>query len=211
MADMLGKLSEDAVGMSTDDNNPEHFLFNTYEGKNKGMPYSKPAFSLAVQELINRKGILDGQGELFHFKAHGLRHMRVMEYTEQDMPIGIIQQILEHCSLQMTLHYSKVSENKLYEKWKETENLNLLHLNSRPPQIKEAKEEGLHYEFVRKNLDAVKVPFGVCFKPGKLPCRQQMNHCIECANFCTCSDSLPEYEAEIEKGQRAAGTQPKAW
>lgn len=199
VADMVRKLADEVEEMSTDDNNPEHFLFNTYEGKNKGLPYSKPAFTSAVQDLIERKGILDGDGNLFHFKAHSLRHTRAMEYTEQDMPIGIIQQVLGHCSLQMTLHYSKVSENKLYEKWKETEKLNLLHLNSRPPQTKEVKEEGLHYEFVRKNLDAVKVPFGVCFKPVKLPCHQQMNHCIECANFCTCSDNIPEYKAEIER------------
>lgn len=199
VAEMVKKLVEKVKEQSTDENNPEHYLFNTYEGKNMGLPYSKPAFSKAVQELIDKKGILDGDGSLYHFKAHSLRHTRAMEYTEQGMPIGIIQQVLGHCSLQMTLHYSKVSENMLYEKWKETEKLNLLHLDSRPPQKREVKEEGLHYEFIRKNLDAVKVPFGVCFKPSKLPCRQQMNPCIACANFCTCSDNIPEYEAEIER------------
>ena len=182
---------------STEENNPEHYLFNTFEGRNKGLPYSKAAFTKAVQELINKKGILDGDGQLYHFRTHSLRHTRAVEYTEQGMPIGIIQQILGHCSLQMTVHYSKVSENMLYEKWKETEKLELLHLDSRPPQKTAVKEEGLHYAFIRKNLDAVKVPFGVCFKPSKIPCRQQMNHCIDCANFCTCKDNIPEYEAEI--------------
>ena len=197
VAEMVKDLVCKVKEQSTEDNNPEHYLFNTFEGKNKGLPYSKPAFSKAVQELINRKGILDGDGQLYHFRAHSLRHTRAMEYTEQGMPIGIIQQILGHCSLQMTVHYSKVSENMLYEKWKETEKLELLHLDSRPPQKVPVKEEGLHYAFIRKNLDAVKVPVGVCFKPSKLPCRQQMNHCIDCANFCTCRDNIPEYEAEI--------------
>ena len=196
---MVKELAEEAEKRSTEENNPEHYLFNTYEGKNKGLPYSKPAFSRAVQELIDRKGIVDGDGKPYHFKAHSLRHTRASEYTEQGMPIGIIQQVLGHCSLQMTLHYAKVSENMLYEKWKETEKLNLLHLDGEPPQKTGSGEEGLHYEYVRKNLDAVKVPFGVCFKPSKLPCRQQMKHCIECASFCTCSDNIPEYEAEIER------------
>lgn len=199
VADMVKELAEEAEKRSTEENNPEHYLFNTYEGKNKGLPYSKPAFSRAVQELIDRKGIVDGDGKPYHFKAHSLRHTRASEYTEQGMPVGIIQQVLGHCSLQMTLHYAKVSENMLYEKWKETEKLNLLHLDTEPPRKEEAQKEGLHYEYVRKSLDAVKVPFGVCFKPSKLPCRQQMNHCIECANFCTCSDNIPEYEAEIER------------
>lgn len=201
VADMVRKLADEAEGMSTDENNPEHYLFNTYEGRCKGLPYSKPAFSAAVQKLISRKRILDGDGNSYHFKAHSLRHTRAMEYTEQGMPIGIIQQVLGHCSLQMTLHYSKVSENMLYERWKETEKLELLHLDSRPPQAGTAKEEGLHYEFVRKNLDAVKVALGICFKPSKLPCRQQISPCMDCGNFCACSDNVPEYEAEIQRIQ----------
>ena len=199
---MLRKLTDEVRRQSTEENNPEHYLFNTYEGKNMGLPYSKPAFAKAVQNLICKKQILDGNGEVYHFRTHSLRHTRAMEYTEQGMPLGMIQQILGHCSLQMTIHYSKVSENMLYEKWKETEQLNLLHLDSKPSQKETVHEEGLHYEFIRKNLDAVKVPFGVCFKPTKLPCRQQMNHCLECANFCTCKDNLPEYQAEIERVQK---------
>lgn len=199
VADMVKKLTEEAAAASTEKNNPEKYLFNTYEGRCKGLPYSKPSFSAAMQALIDRKGILDGDGKPYHFKAHSLRHTRAMEYTEQGMPIGIIQQVLGHCSLQMTLHYSKVSENMLYEKWKETEKLHLLHLDSKPLTKETVKEEGIHFAFIRKNLDAVKVPFGVCFKPSKLPCRQQMKHCLDCANFCTGKDNIPEYEAEIRR------------
>jgi integrase len=199
VADMVKKLADDAVERSTDDNNPDKYLFNTYEGRCKGLPLSKPAFSAAVQELIDRKGILDGDGNPYHFKAHALRHTRALEYTEQGMPIGIIQQILGHCSLQMTLHYAKVSENMLYRKWKETEKLNLLHLESTPPNAHKEKKEEIRYEFIRKNLDAVRVPFGMCFKPNKLPCRQQIGPCLECANFCTCRDNIEEYEQEIER------------
>jgi len=198
VADMVKKLADEARERSTDDNNPDKYLFNTYEGRCKGVPLSKPAFSAAVQELIDRKGIFDGDGNAYHFKAHALRHTRALEYTEQGMPIGIIQQILGHCSLQMTLHYSKVSENMLYRKWKETEKLNLLHLESMPPNAHKEGVEEIRYEFIRKNLDAVRVPFGVCFKPSKLPCRQQISHCLDCANFCTSRDNIPEYEKEIE-------------
>lgn len=212
VAEMVKELAEAAKARSTDGNNPEGYLFNTYEGRCKGLPMSKPAFSAAVQALIKRKGILDGDGKPYHFKAHALRHTRAQEYTEQGMPIGIIQQILGHCSLQMTLHYAKVSENMMYLKWKETEKLELLHLEgsppSRPAQCSENEEE-VRYEFIRKNLDAVRVPFGVCFKPEKLPCRQQMRHCLECANFCTGKDNLDEYEKEIGrvKGQMSLGVE----
>ncbi len=200
VADMVKKIVDDAAEHSTADNNPDKYLFNTYEGRCKGLPLSKPGFSAAVQQLIDKKGILDGDEKPYHFKAHALRHTRALEYTEQGMPIGIIQQILGHCSLQMTLHYAKVTENMLYRKWKETEKLNLLHLKSTPPNThKEKLKEEIRYEFIRKNLDAVSVPFGVCFKPAKLPCRQQINQCLDCANFCTSRDNTLEYEKEIEK------------
>ena len=200
VGDMVKKLIKEAREVSTDDNNPDRYLFNTYEGHSKGLPYSKPAFSAAVQELINRKGICDAEGNLYHFKAHSLRHTRASEYSEQGVPIGVIQQILGHCSLQMTLHYAKVSENNLYERWKKTEDLGLLSLKSRKPsETGEAASREVDYRKVRKNLDAVKVPFGTCFKPSKIGCRQQINHCLECGSFCSCEDDIPEYEAEIRR------------
>lgn len=199
VASLLKTLIDEAKGKSTDENNPDRYLFNTYEGKNKGLPYSKPAFTSAVQDLINRKNILDGNGEVYHFRTHSLRHTRAMEYTEQGMPIGIIQQILGHCSLQMTLHYSKVSEDMLYKKWNETEKLNLFKPDVAPPDPDYQNTEDIHFERIRKNLDAVKVPFGICFKPAKIACKQQMNMCIECPSFCTTKEDLPEYEAEIKR------------
>lgn len=197
---MVKNLVREAVKESTEYNNPERYLFNTYKGKNRGLPYSRPRFSAAVQALINKKKILDADGKLYHFRAHSLRHTRASEYIEQGMPIGVIQQILGHCSLQMTLHYAKVSENKLYETWKKTESLGLLSIKAKRPGEAALADEGcIRYERVRKNLDAVKVPFGTCFKPSKLGCRQQMNHCLECGSFCSCEDDIPEYEAEIKR------------
>ena len=199
---MVRELVDEAKEKSTDDSNPEKHLFNTYEGRNMGMPISKPAFVQAVKELIERKGITDASGELYHFKTHALRHTRALEYTEQGMPIGVIQQILGHCSLQMTLHYAKISENALYEKWKATERLKLFHVEgAEPPKAssKRAQEESMQYEFVRKTLDAVRVPFGICFKPSKIACKHQMEKCLECPNFCSAKDNIPEYEAEIKR------------
>lgn len=199
VAQMVAGLIEEAKAKSTDDNNPDKYLFNTYEGKSTGLPYSKPAFSRAVNELIARKEIRDGSGELYHFKTHSLRHTRAMEYTEQGMPIGIIQQILGHCSLQMTLHYSKVSEDMLYKKWQETEKLDLFKPSVAPPNTNYQHTEEIRYEHVRKNLDVVRVPFGTCFKPSKIGCKNQTQMCLDCTNFCSTKDDLPAYEAEIKR------------
>jgi hypothetical protein len=101
----------------------------------------------------------------------------------------------------MSLHYAKVSDNVLYKKWKETEALGILHLAANPP----AKEQTavpsgtISYERVRKGLDAVRVPFGVCFKPSKLTCKTQMKHCLECGSFCSTRENEAEYREEIKR------------
>ena len=88
------------------------------------------------------------------------------------------------------------------EKWKTTEKLNLFHVEGAElPKVssQNAQEESIQYEFIRKNLDAVKVPFGTCFKPSKIACKHQMEKCLECPNFCSSKDNIPEYEAEIKR------------
>ncbi len=201
VAEMIEGLKKEAATKSTERNNPERYLFNTYEGINTGLPYSKPAFAKAVQDMINRKGILGADGKPYHFKTHSLRHTRATEYAEQGMPIGVIQRMLGHCSLQMSLHYAKVSDNVLYKKWKETEALGILHLAANPPgkELEAAPSGTVSYEHVRKGLDAVRVPFGVCFKPSKLPCKTQLKHCLECASFCSIRENESEYREEIRR------------
>lgn len=199
VADMVRLLVNEAAAKSTDENNPDRYLFNCYEGRCMGLPFSKPAFSRAVQKMIDQNDIRDADGNLYHFKAHGLRHTRAMEYAEQGMPIGIIQRLLGHCSLQMSLHYAKVTEDTLYQKWKNTEQLSLFKTSVLPPRKAEGQEGTVHYEKVRPNLDAVRVPFGVCFKPSKAGCRRQTEQCMECPSFCSTRENLDEYETEIEK------------
>ncbi|KZL88405.1 tyrosine recombinase XerC [Clostridium magnum DSM 2767] len=203
-AEMVQKAIDKAKELSTEENNPKKYLFNTYEGKLKGRPLNKASLLYTIQRLIEQKDIRDVNSELYHFRLHSLRHTRAKEYVEQGMGISIIQQILGHQSLQMTVHYATVTENTLYEKWKNTEDLDLFRVNTETNKLEQIDlnsddgENLIRYEYVKKNLDAVRVPFGVCFKPSKLPCKQQMNHCLTCASFCTTVENIPEYEDEIE-------------
>ncbi|MBU3106423.1 tyrosine-type recombinase/integrase [Clostridium gasigenes] len=205
VAEMVQKSIDKAKTLSTEENNPKKYLFNTYKGKCSRNPITKSNFLNTIKRLIKEKDIKDINGILYHFKPHSLRHTRAKEYVEQGMGISVIQQILGHRSMQMTVHYATVSENVLYEKWKNTEDLELFKVNTDTNELIEvdtstdAGENLIRYEYVKKNLDAVRVPFGVCFKASKLPCKQQMNHCLTCASFCTTTDNIPEYEEEIQK------------
>lgn len=103
----------------------------------------------------------------------------------------------------MTVHYATVSENILYEKWKSTEKLQLFKVNNDTKQFEkidienEQNDKMVRYEYVKENLDAVKVPLGVCFKSKKIQCKNQINQCLECASFCTSVEHIREYENEI--------------
>lgn len=215
VAEMVQKSINKAKELSTEENNPKKYLFNTYEGKLKGKPLAKANLLYTIKRLIAQKDIRNANGELYHFRLHSLRHTRAKEYVEQGMGISVIQQILGHQSLQMTVHYATVSENILYEKWKNTEDLELFKVNAETNELTaidtttDVGENLIRYEYVKKNLDAVRVPFGVCFKPSKLPCKQQMNHCLTCASFCTTTENIPEYEEEIEKVKSQIGISNK--
>ncbi|ALB44088.1 tyrosine-type recombinase/integrase [Clostridium beijerinckii] len=204
VAEMVQKTIDKTKELSVEENNPNKYLFNIYEGKQKGKPLAKAALLLTIKRLIKQKDIRDVNGELYHFRLHSLRHTRAKEYVEQGMGISIIQQILGHQSLQMTVHYATVTENTLYEKWKNAEDLELFKVDTKTNDLEkvdlssDAGENLVRYEYVKKNLDAVRVPFGVCFKPDKFICKQQMNHCLNCGSFCTTVENIPEYEEEIE-------------
>lgn len=74
----------------------------------------------------------------------------------------------------------------------------ILHLSSMPPGKSDAEDasEEICYECIRKGLDAVRVPLGICFKPSKLSCRTQLKHCLECASFCSSRGNEDEYRED---------------
>lgn len=70
MASLVEELKKEAVTKSTEQNNPGKYLFNTYEELSMRLPYSKAAFVNMVQEMMNRKGIIDADDPPYHFRVH---------------------------------------------------------------------------------------------------------------------------------------------
>lgn len=55
----------------------------------------------------------------------------------------------------------------------------------------------IEWEYIRHNLDAVRMPLGYCLKPQKLECKHQLNPCLTCRNLFTSPDFIPQFEMEI--------------
>ncbi|WP_411955904.1 tyrosine-type recombinase/integrase [Clostridium sp. M14] len=96
---------------------------------------------------------------MYHFRLHSLRHTRAKEYVEQGIGISVIQQILGHQSLQMTVHYATVSDNILYEKWKNAQYLSILEQTLQ--KVKELKQENRklkeQLEVLRRKIYEIKL------------------------------------------------------
>lgn len=43
-------------------------------------------------------------------------------------------------------------------------------------------EDVIEWEYIRHNLDAVRMPLGYCMKPKKQECHTQLNPCLTCSN-----------------------------
>jgi len=166
----------------SEENNPEHYLFPSNQGRRNG----RPIYEKGVREALNRLAmgceIKRDDGTIFHFKNHAFRHSKAVEFINAGMSLVHVQKWLAHLTPEMTLAYAKLLDSTIRKEW----------------------------EHIRHNLDAVRLPNGYCFKPKKAHCPTQDTPCYTCRHFCTTPDFLPQFEHEeremrelIELGERA--------
>ncbi len=107
-------------------------------------------------------------------------------------------------SPEMTLVYAKVLDTTLRKSWEQAVKNGLFKITS-SGQLKQIdisgieNEDLIEWEYIRYNLDAVRMPLGFCMKPKKQDCFTQLNPCLTCRNLCTTPDFLPQYEHEIQE------------
>ncbi|WP_244209304.1 tyrosine-type recombinase/integrase [Paenibacillus ferrarius] len=190
---------------SNEQNNPRKYLFVMLDGKRKGRPPESRQISRSLNRLAKWKSIIDDQGRLFHFKNHAFRHTKGIELINNGMNILHVQKWMAHVSPEMTLHYAKILDTTMRKSWEEATKQGIFRIdvvNKRPVKIALAdieNEEVIEWEYIRHNLDAVKMELGYCMKPIKQPCPTQANPCLSCRNFCTTPEFVSQYEAEIRE------------
>jgi hypothetical protein len=105
-------------------------------------------------------------------------------------------------SPEMTLVYAKVLDTTLRKSWEQAVKNGIFRMTD-SGRIKKIdisniyNEDMIEWEYIRYNLDAVRMPLGFCMKPKKQDCFTQLNPCLTCRNLCTTPDFLPQYEVEI--------------
>lgn len=191
---------------STDDNNPNHLLFVRYDGKRKGHCPKAESIQNALNRLTKKQNIVDEQGRIFHFGNHAFRHTKGVELINNGMNILHVQKWMAHASPEMTLRYAKILDTTMRKSWEEATKQGLFKIDE-SGKIKKIditdiqNEDVIEWEYIRHNLDAVRMPLGYCMKPKKQECHTQLNPCLTCRNLCTTPDFIPQYELEIQEAK----------
>ncbi|MBP2644330.1 MAG: XerC [Firmicutes bacterium] len=189
---------------STSDNNPKKYLFVRFDGKRKGRPPAGITVQNALNRLANKYNIIDNQGILYHFGNHAFRHTKGVELINNGMNVLHVQKWMAHASPEMTLRYAKILDNTMRKSWEEAMKNGAFRLDADGKPIKVdvsaiENEEIIEWEYIRHNLDAVRMPLGYCLKPKKIECKHQLNPCLTCRNLCTTPDFIPQYELEVRE------------
>jgi len=190
---------------SNENNNPQKYLFAQLEGIRKGRPFNYYDIRRSLNRFVKAQNIVDDQGNVFHLKNHAFRHTKGIELINNGMNILHVQKWLAHASPEMTLHYAKILDTTMRKSWEEATKQGVFRIDTttkKPIKIELSEiehEDIIEWEYIRYNLDAVKLELGYCMKPIKQPCPTQANPCLSCRNFCTTPDFIPQYELEIRE------------
>jgi hypothetical protein len=202
IASIVQTVVDEVTEQSTLDNNPNHLLFVRYCGKRKGRCPQGAKIKDALNRLAEEKQIVDDQGKKFHFGNHAFRHTKGVELINNGMSLLHVQKWMAHASPEMTLRYAKVLDTTMRKSWEEAmkqglfkvDNIGKLH----KVDISDiADEDTIEWEYIRHNLDAVRMPLGYCMKSKKAECHAQLSPCLTCSSLCTTPDFIPQYEVEI--------------
>ena len=182
--------------------NKDKYLFCSKDGKRKGLPYSSENIQDSLNRFAKNYNITDIDGNIFRFKTHAFRHTKAVELINNGMNLLHVQKWLAHLTPVMTLHYAKILDNTMRKSWEEATKDGMFKLDGTGKALKVelsdiSDEDIIEWEWIKHNLDAVRMPLGYCMKPNKMECATQLNPCLTCRSLCTTPEFIPAFEQEI--------------
>jgi integrase len=188
--------------------NPNKYLFVTDSGTRKGLPPLSRSVATALNKLAYDYQIKDDNGNIFRFKNHAFRHTKGVELINNGMNILHVQKWMAHVSPKMTMRYARILDSTLRKSWESVMKKGIFKVDTSTGKLKKIDIEDIEnndlieWEYIRQNLDAVRIPLGFCMKPKKIPCNHQLNPCLTCNNMCTSPEFLNEFEQEIDETKK---------
>ncbi|WDU77714.1 tyrosine-type recombinase/integrase [Lysinibacillus sp. G01H] len=153
--------------------NPNNFLFPVLFGKNRGKAFSQSKVRNELNRLAEKCKILDKNGEVYYFKNHAFRHRYGMNLLNNGMNIIHVQKLMAHTSPEMTLTYAKILDSTLRKEWEKVQSSIRIDETGTIVEAvlsEQVEENGLELEWIRHNMDSIRLDHGFCIKSPKLSC-----------------------------------------
>jgi integrase len=199
---MVEQLIKEVKRKSNYKNNPDGFLFPILEGHRIGKPILGQTINTALNKLCRENDIKNSKGDIFSCTNHAFRHTKAVELINNGMNLLHVQKWLAHAAPKMTLHYAKILDTTMRKSWEEAMKDGMFKLDgagraSKVDLSNVQDEDIIEWEWIKHNLDAVRMPLGYCMKPNKMECATQLNPCLTCRSLCTTPEFIPAFEQEI--------------
>jgi hypothetical protein len=169
------------IKKSTSENNPDKYLFVRTQGRRRGNPFSRVDVQNALNRWAKRYNIVDQDGHVYHFGNHAFRHTKGVELINLGMNLTHVMKWFAHSSPEMTLTYAKIADDTLRKEWEKAQEKKgpLLRVNLGNGQVNkmDMDEDLIHWEYIRSNIEAVRVPLGYCLASKKEGCPYVVTPC----------------------------------
>jgi len=157
------------------DNNPLNYLFPTYSGTRKGQPISRENVVNNLNKIALENNIVDENGDVYRCKPHAFRHRFGVNMINNGMNILHVQKLMAHASPEMTLVYAQIHDTTLRKEWEKASNNGAVKLQQGGQVVsttleQQADDNGLELEWIRHNLDSIRLDHGFCIKSPKNNC-----------------------------------------
>lgn len=172
--------------------NDEKYLFASRPNK----AFLSTTFREQMKKELDKFNIRNSDGTKYNFKSHDYRHTLATNMLEQDIPLSIIQKILHHDSIEMSLAYVEVTDKRKIEKHKEFINVK----GKISPIFTDIKlDDVVNVEWIKENINAQMLPNGICGLPAKLKKCPHANSCLTCKNFRTSIQYLDIHKQQLTR------------
>ncbi|PFM43773.1 transposase [Bacillus cereus] len=206
LAKILSVLISNSKENSTQDNNPEKYIFVRYQGIRKGKPYTQAWIRKHLNELAEKKNIVDENGDIFRFKTHQFRHTYAVKLLNGGTDILTVQELLAHASPEMTLRYAKLLDETKRKAFESVINQGVFSfdLNGEVQEInagEDIPDDILQALWQEHKLNAMDNPYGTCHARLKGDCpHMEAPPCLTCNSGSPCKDlAIGFSELDIEK------------
>lgn len=157
------------------DNNPLNYLFPTYTGTRKGEPISRENVVNNLNKIALENNIVDEKGDIYRCKPHAFRHRFGVNLINNGMNILHVQKLMAHASPEMTLVYAQIHDTTLRKEWAKASNNGAVKLQQGGQVVsttieQQADDIGIELEWIRHNLDSIRLDHGFCIKSPKNNC-----------------------------------------